>query len=215
MSKKRLTIMVSSTVYGIEELLDRIYAILTSYGYEVWMSHKGTLPVVSSRTAFENCMEGVRSCDLFFGLITPYYGTGKENPEDLSITHKEQQEAIRLNKPRWFLAHDHVVFARTFLSKLLDASGNPLSEDLTIKKNDVFEDLRVIQMYEEAIRDELPLDERAGNWVQKYQNPETAMLFATFQFFRYKEVEKFIEENLKNTKSIAHRVEEGAQSDES
>lgn len=39
--RKRIVIMVSSTVYGIEELLERVYAILTNFGYEVWMSHKG------------------------------------------------------------------------------------------------------------------------------------------------------------------------------
>lgn len=39
--KKKLIVMVSSTVYGIEELLECIYAILTRFGYEVWMSHKG------------------------------------------------------------------------------------------------------------------------------------------------------------------------------
>lgn len=215
MPRKRLTIMVSSTVYGIEELLDRIYSILTSYGYEVWMSHKGTLPVFSSRDAFQNCIEGVKRCDLFLGLITPHYGTGRESADGLSITHKEQQEAIRLDKPRWFLAHDHVVFARTLLSKLLDEEGKPITGKLKIKKNAVMDDLKVIQMYDEAIRDELPLDERAGNWAQKYQNPETAMLFATSQFFRYKEVEKFIEENLKNSNAIAQRLKKGAQGDES
>jgi hypothetical protein len=41
--KKKLIVMVSSTVYGVEELLERIYAILTRFGYEVWMSHKGVL----------------------------------------------------------------------------------------------------------------------------------------------------------------------------
>ncbi len=39
--KKKLIVMVSFTVYGVEELLERIYAILTRFGYEVWMSHKG------------------------------------------------------------------------------------------------------------------------------------------------------------------------------
>ena len=46
------TIMVSSTVYGIEELLERVYTLLIAFGYEVWMSHKGTLPGCSDRTAF-------------------------------------------------------------------------------------------------------------------------------------------------------------------
>ena len=32
-SNAKLTVLVSSTVYGIEELLDRIYTLLTRYGY--------------------------------------------------------------------------------------------------------------------------------------------------------------------------------------
>jgi hypothetical protein len=72
---KKLIIMVSSTVYGIEELLDRIYTLLADYGYEVWISHKGTLPVRSDRTAFENCLEAVEQCDLFLGIITTSYGS--------------------------------------------------------------------------------------------------------------------------------------------
>ncbi len=50
---KKLTVMVSSTVYGVEELLDRVYTLLTAFGYEVWMSHKGTVPVFSNQSAFE------------------------------------------------------------------------------------------------------------------------------------------------------------------
>ena len=42
MARKKLTILVSSTVYGIEELLERVYTLLTGFGYEVWMSHAGT-----------------------------------------------------------------------------------------------------------------------------------------------------------------------------
>lgn len=33
--RDKLKIMVSSTVYGIEELLERVYTLLTSFGYEV------------------------------------------------------------------------------------------------------------------------------------------------------------------------------------
>ena len=72
-SSAKLTVLVSSTVYGIEELLDRIYTLLTRYGYEVWMSHKGTVPVRSDCTAFENCLAAVDKCDLVLGIITPYY----------------------------------------------------------------------------------------------------------------------------------------------
>ncbi len=43
--------MVSSAVYRIGELLENIYATLTTFGYNVWMSHKGTLPVSSTGQA--------------------------------------------------------------------------------------------------------------------------------------------------------------------
>jgi hypothetical protein len=115
--KNKLVIMVSSTVYGIEELLDRIYTLLTTFGYEVWMSHKGTMPVQSNLSAFENCLRAVERCDLFLGLITQYYGSGKDS-SDISITHQEFRKAVELNKPRWLLSHDYVVFARSLLKNL-------------------------------------------------------------------------------------------------
>jgi hypothetical protein len=102
---------------GIEELLDRIYTLLTAFGYEVWMSHKGTVPVSSNRSAFENCLAAVEKCDLFLGLITPHYGSGKEE-DGISITHMELQKAIEFDKPRWLLAHDYVVFSRLLLYNL-------------------------------------------------------------------------------------------------
>jgi len=196
--------MVSSTVYGIEELLDRIYAILTAFGYEVWMSHKGTVPVVSSRTAFENCLNAVVKCDLFLCLITTHYGSGRDGG-DLSITHLELLKAIQLNKPRWLLAHDHVVFARSLL-RYLGYDDPARRSTLTLKKNQIIDDLRVIDMYEEAIRSQIPLPRRQGNWVQQFQTTDDAALFASAQFSRYQEVESFIKENMKNPDEIALRL---------
>ena len=43
--ERRLKILVSSAVYGYEEMLESIYALLETYGYEVMISHKGTIPV--------------------------------------------------------------------------------------------------------------------------------------------------------------------------
>lgn len=193
----KLKIMVSSTVYGIEELLDRVYALLTGFGYEVWMSHKGTMPVFSNQTAFENCLLAVEKCDLFLGIITQKYGSGQDpaNPDSLSITHQEIQKAIALKKQRWMLVHDHVVFARTLLRSLgfKDKEGR---KKLALKKSPTFEDLRVIDLYEESILESLPLDEREGNWVQKFTSTAEGSLFVSAQFFRYQEVEQFIQENI-------------------
>ncbi|QSZ66122.1 DUF4062 domain-containing protein [Methanofollis aquaemaris] len=203
-SSKKLTVMVSSTVYGIEELLDRIYTLLTAFGYEVWMSHKGTMPVFSNRSAFDNCIAGVTNCDLFLGLITPHYGSGKDE-DGLSITHQELRKAIELNKPRWLLAHDNVVFARSLLNHL-GYNGEDGRRQLSLRKNQILDDLRVIDMYEEAILSQKPLQDRQGNWVQKFRSDDDAALFAMAQFSRYQEVEAFVHENLRDSARISQII---------
>lgn len=203
--KPKLIVMVSSTVYGIEELLDRVYAILTNFGYEVWMSHKGTVPVLPNKTAFENCLDAVQQCDLFLGIITTQYGSGKEDKEALSITHQELLKAIELNKPRWILAHDHVVFARSLLRYM--GHGTAKKRDaLKLKPNNIIDDLRVIEMYEAAIRHDINIKDRKGNWVQKFVTGDDAQLFASAQFYRYQEVERFIEEHLKDAKAVGKQI---------
>lgn len=66
----------------------------------------------------------------------------------------------------------------------------------------MIDDLRVIDMYEEAIVSQKPIRDRQGNWVQKFQSDEEALLFTTAQFSRYQEVEEFIRENLSNSKGV-------------
>jgi hypothetical protein len=197
----RPTILVSSTVYGVEELLDCIYAVLAAFGYEVWMSHKGTLPVRSNRTAFENCLAAVEGCDLFLGLITPDYGSGR-NGSDLSITHQELRHAIALKKPRWLLAHEHVVFARRFLRDLGYKTPDERARLALVNGAKSLGDLRVIDMYEEAILDTQPLADRHGNWVQGFRTDGDALLFASAQFSRFQEVESFLKENLSNAVAV-------------
>ena len=200
-TEKKLTILVSSTIYDYEELLDRIYTLLTQFGYEVWMSHKGTVPVFSNRSAFENCLAATEKCDLFLGIITPRYGSGIAKGT-LSITHQELQKAIALKKPRWLLAHDQVIFARSLLHNL-GYKGKTGRKKLSLEKNQIMDDLRVIDMYEEAIVSERPLEDRQGNWVQKFTSNADAMLFATAQFSRYQEVEAFIGENFRDSAHIS------------
>ncbi|MEW6520843.1 MAG: DUF4062 domain-containing protein [Thermodesulfobacteriota bacterium] len=203
--KQKLTIMISSTVYGIEELLDRIYTLLTAFGYEVWMSHKGTMPVFSNRSAFENCIKAVEKCDLFLCLITTQYGSGREE-DGISISHQELNKAIELRKPRWLLAHDHVVLSRKLLNDL-GFVGQEGRAGLKLKKKaSSLSDLRLIDMYEEAILSQHPLRDRQGNWVQKFQADEDALLFATAQFSRYQEVEAFIRENFSDPSTVSDSI---------
>ncbi len=198
--------MVSSTVYGVQELLERIYALLTQYGYEVWCSHTGTVPVFSTNSAFENCLQAVEKCDLFLGMITPAYGSGRDGA-GLSITHQELLKAIELNKPRWLLAHDHVVFARNLLANL-EFDTAEKREALKLKRSNILDDLRVIDMYNAAILNEVELKDRKGNWVQTYVDPADALRFASAQFNRFQEVERFLAEQLAKPDAVLARVKE-------
>lgn len=180
--KKKPTLFVSSTIYGSEELLNQLYSVLKSFGYEVWMSHKGSFFVPSDKPTFGNCLRAVKECDLFLGIITPSYGSGKEAGK-LSITHQEMQLAIKLDKPRWLLAHADVVFARRLLIDL-EYDTPDKRKTLQLKKGaKSITDLRVIDMYEEAIRhDEPELEKRTGNWVQEFNFTKDVLEFAESQF---------------------------------
>ena len=198
---KKLVVLVSSTVYGIEELLDRIYGLLTKFGYEVWMSHKGTMPVFSSHSAFENCIRAVEKSDLFLGIITTSYGSGIED-NGLSITHNELLKAIELKKPRWLLSHDHIVYARKLLEDL-GFKGKEGRKDLKLKyRASSLGDLRVLQMYEDATLKNITAPDAKGDWVQKFSSDVDALLFATSQFSRYQEVEEFLKENFSDPESM-------------
>lgn len=181
-----ICIMVSSTVYGRKPLLKQIYAILTGYGYRVMMSDMGTVRHVPGKTPFESCLQAVEDCDFFFSIIFPYYGSGidPDDPNSLSITHQEILKAIELNKPRIYLADDKVVNARKLLKDLgINDKAVRLEKEIILKKGaTVISDLRVIDMYEAAIRNGLPLGQRTDSWVQEYQDEDAIKRFVDAQF---------------------------------
>jgi hypothetical protein len=179
-SPPRLRLMVSSTVYGLQDQLDQVFAMLEGYGYEVWMSHKGTLPTNPRMSNFANCLKAVDQCDVFLGIITGRYGSGVE-PRSLSITHQEMNRAVELKKLWWFLVHHDVVVARQLLKQFrFDDTGK--RKRLKFKKTAVLDDIRVLEMYESAIQHDKPLPDRAGNWVHEYLVPSDALKFIEAQF---------------------------------
>jgi len=189
----KLTVMVSSSVRHKEPMLDQIYGVLDGFGYKVWMSHRGTVPIIPGNSAFESCLIAVERCDLFFGIITPHYGSGVVAGE-LAITHRELLKAIELEKPRFMLAHEQVIMARRLLMDLgyQDAAARA---PLALRKGAVvIDDLRLIDMYEAATREDLPLAERKDNWVQSYKTPAEALLYTEEQFGRYDDNVGFVEQ---------------------
>ncbi|UYZ65337.1 DUF4062 domain-containing protein [Hymenobacter weizhouensis] len=187
---RRLNVMVSSSVYGNQNLLDRIYATL-SVNYNVWMSHEGTVFVNSKVGNFANCIAAVEECDVFLGIITGNYGSGIEKKGEPSITHMEMRRALELEKQRCCLVHESVVLARQLLSPYrLDPEAGPFRKDADgnlhliewPRGNRVISDLQVLDLYEEMMRLDLPIAERTGNWVQTYRTDEDALRYIATQF---------------------------------
>jgi len=115
-------------------------------------------------------------------------------------------EAGSLRKPRWMLAHANVVFARRLLRDLGYGTAEERATLHLGKGAKSLTDLRVIDMYEAAIRDGDPLSERVGNWVQEFETDADALVFTTAQFSRFQEVERFIETNMSRPEEVVARV---------
>lgn len=197
---KKKSIFVSSAVYGFEDMLDQIYAILDSLEYDVWMSHRGTVPIDPNQSALDSCLASVEKCDFFLGIILPRYGSGKPDRKSLTITHEELIKAVQLDVPRWILAHEHVIFAKDLLRDLgFDNSAK--RSLLHPEKGMPIQDLRVIDMLELAMRNDIKIvRDRKGNWVQKFIESKDANLFVASQFRYVSEAITFIEQNIGSQK---------------
>ena len=103
------------------------------------------------------------SSQLFSGrdsIILPRYGSG--------ITHQEFERAIQLDKPRGFLSHFSVRYTRELLAQYMytDIRNKIKNPGFTFSKTNVFEDVRILDMYNEAIQDGLPIDQR--RWAHEF-----------------------------------------------
>lgn len=171
--RKKPKIMVSSSIYGFENDLTQICALLKKMGYEVLNSYIGTIKTTSENSPLENCIHAVEKCDLFLGIIRTNCGTGYI--EDKNITFEEMKKAVEMGKPYWFLAHRDVVFAR----QLLKHVKRPKSIKFKDKK---FFDPLCIEMYNYVIKDTVPIGERKGNWVQEFYKFDEMVTYIKTQF---------------------------------
>lgn len=74
----------------------------------------------------------------------------------------------------------------------------------------ILSDLRVLELYEAAMRHDVPsVAERRGNWVQPYGPDDDARLFATAQFRRYRELAERHLPRLKDVGTIRTRLKGG------
>ena len=176
--KYKPKIMVSSSVYGFENDLNQMCALLTRMGYEVWNSHLGTIKVNPELSNLENCLKAVEACDLFLGIIRTNCGTG--NIDGKNITFEEMKKAVKMKKPYWFLTHRDVVFARQLFKNI---ETTPIS--FRSKK---FFDPLCLEMYNFVIKDDVPVGERTGNWNQ--------------EFYQFDDIARYLKTQFKDKESI-------------
>ncbi|HEV8080004.1 MAG TPA: DUF4062 domain-containing protein [Chitinophagaceae bacterium] len=181
----KIKIMVGSTVYGFEDQLSSIVAQLNTMGFDVLSSHHGSIKVNPKLSNLENCLNAVNECDLFLGIIRPYCGTG--NIGEKNITFEEIKEAIRVEKPYWFLVHRDVVFARTLFKKMKKKTGCEI--EMTDNR---FFDLLSVEMYEYVIKNHIPVTLRNGNWAQEFYRLDDMMTYIIAQFSSKEFIEEVI-----------------------
>jgi hypothetical protein len=180
--KKKINIMVASTVYQNRDLLLQICGILNTYGYHVINSEYGTLHPPLGMNNTDACIAAVAECDIFFGIINPMYSTG--------ITHLEFREAIAIDKPRRFIAHSFVTFSRKLLAQYMYAdAAKTQRNDFEIQSTSVMDSVKVIDMYNDAVQSNLNYEERKYHWVQEFFRPDEALRHVETLFRDIKRVE--------------------------
>jgi hypothetical protein len=181
--KKKINIMVASTVYQNRDLLLQICAILNTYGYHVINSEYGTLHPPLGMNNTDACIAAVAECDIFFGIINPMYSTG--------ITHLEFKRAIDIDKPRRFIAHSFVTFSRKLLAQCMYAdAAKTQRNNFEIQPTSVLDSVKVIDMYNDAVQINLAYEERKYHWVQEFFRPDEALRHVETLFRDIKRVER-------------------------
>lgn len=196
-TRNHIKVFVASTVYNFEYVLRQVYELLDSYGYDVCMSHMGTILLDSSKSNLDNCINAVNECDVFVGFIRPDYGSGVLKKGDKSITHYEFETAYQRAIPRFVLADYRVVFTRSLFKDsfvIEDSTSTRIDFDLISFENNKVMDTRCIRMYNEAIKDkEKPASKRTGNWVQEYISYDDIKMHLESQFKYPERIQKLID----------------------
>ena len=187
--RNHIKVFVSSTVYDFETVLRNIFIMLDGFGYDVYMSKEGTIPLNSRLSNLVNCVNGVDECDVFLGIVRPLIGSGVLEKGARSITAQEFDRAIELGMLRFILADYRVEFAHKFLN-LMDQNPAdiPLNKEkikdgkIIVKPNNLVHG-ECVDIYRSAIQNHIhPASARIGNWAQPFKDGEDILRFVEAQF---------------------------------
>lgn len=199
--RNHIKVFVSSTVYDFETDLRRIFITLDGFGYDVYMSKEGTIPLSSRLSNLVNCVNGVEECDIFLGIVRPLVGSGILKKGGRSITAQEFDKAIELGMLRFVLADYRVEFAHKFLNLMqMSVDDIPLNKEKIVKSQNISQLTpnnlvhgECVEIYRTAIQNQIhPASERIGNWAQPYKDGEDILRFIEAQFKDVERINKLI-----------------------
>lgn len=120
MLSKRRSVYVSSTFVDLVAYRKQAITVLERAGFDVTSMER--YPAFESRPA-DKCLQDVANCDFFVLIVARRYGyvPDTDNPEGLSITHMEYQEAKLTRKPCFvFMLDAHADWPEEYV----DATGS-------------------------------------------------------------------------------------------
>lgn len=197
--RNHIKVFVSSTVYDFETILRNIFIMLDGFGYDVYMSKEGTIPLNSRLSNLVNCVNGVDECDVFLGIVRPLIGSGVLEKGLVQLTAQEFDRAIELGMLRFILADYRVEFAHKFLN-LMDIAPNniPLNKEkekdgkIIVKPNNLVHG-ECVDIYRSAIQNHIhPASARIGNWAQPFKDGEDILRFVEAQFKNVELIRNYI-----------------------
>ena len=210
------TVMISSSVHNYKDQLLTIRDYFLQKGFNVIMSMDGTIFADPRLGNFDNCLEAVKACDIFFGVIRPYCGSGRDGGE--SITFKEFKQARESHKPCWYvidnrISHFHDLFHALQLKKDIgnEEANRVISVWLeTLRKNekkvpevlDLFEPDRSRRFFDpecfamEAFVNQLdiPRSEVVNNWMHYFDDIKDIKSFIDTNFSKMERIDEIVRE---------------------
>lgn len=122
-------IFVSSTYYDLRQVRNNIGNFIKSLGYEPVMHEKSGVAYTQTTALEHDCYNELNTCDIVICIIGNHFGTKAEN-EDLSITMKELETAIKAKKKIYvFIAKDVNIENRTYAANKETAGFTPVCTD--------------------------------------------------------------------------------------
>ena len=76
--------------------------------------------------------------------------------------------ALKLKRPRWFIAHRDISIARQLLKQYMileDESPNPA---FAFKNTEILDDIRLVKLYNDVILNDIEPADRVGHWVDEF-----------------------------------------------